>query len=139
MKIDVDIQKVWERIGEGSQFQYSVFIEIVEKTLDQIELRICDILNNSKTKKIEDNSIDPQLNLQESLMRISSNSFLKSNFEKVLKKNFNIANWFFWLDVTKLIEGRDLKENFRGIQELIQKYLIETSLDEVKNFQIVVL
>jgi hypothetical protein len=102
----------------------------MEKTLDFVENKLCDILDH----KVEnENFIDSKLNVKESLVKILSSESLRCSFEQLLKKNYNLSNWSFWLDINKLIEEeRTIEEDFKRIQELTQKYLMETSIDEVK-------
>jgi hypothetical protein len=78
-------------------------------------------------------TLDPKLSLKETLQKIFTNVSLRCSFEQLLKKNYNLSNWSFWLDINKLIEEeRTIEEDFKRIQELTQKYLMETSIDEVK-------
>ena len=79
--------------------------------------------------------LDPNLGVKDILKKISTDPVIKSNFETLLKKNYNIANWFFWLEVTSLVEQkREDEEILHKIQEITQKYLLESSFDEVTKF-----
>ena len=94
-------------------------------------------LISSKKNENENNiqDFDSNMTTKETLKYISSQTFLKSNLEKILKKNFNLAKWFFWLDITDLIEKeRKEEKKFEIIQQINEKYLKETSNYQVLNF-----
>ena len=135
MKIDNKIKEEWENLKvDAHLFEYDSFRLTLEKTIDYVERELFEILYPSK-KTSEDKYLDPNLGVKESLKKISSNPNLKSQFETLLKKNYNIANWFFWLEVKSLIEQkREDEEILHKIQEITQKYLLESSFDEVTKF-----
>ena len=86
-----EIKEEWMKIGsENSKINSDSFHLILERTIDHLEEELCKILSPPKT--IKENSlpkiqIDQNLNLKETLKKISLDPELKNNFEKNLKKN----------------------------------------------------
>ena len=119
---------------ENSSFSYHSFRITLEKTIKFVEGELCKILSPfcKKEKVFNQNNLDPNLSLKECLIEISGNPILNESFEKILQKNYNLANWHFWLDLTNLIdEEKGEDEMSRKLEEIVQKYLSKTSMDEV--------
>ena len=142
MRIIGELRAEWMKIPDlEGNFDFSTIFNVFKNLTSMVEIELITILNQNINRKtsinIESNMelLDPKLSTKETLKKISINLNLKASFEKILMKNFNIGNWFFWLDVTKILEDtNDIKKEqlFYKLQDITQKYLLQTSTDEVK-------
>ena len=146
--MDKKIKREWGRMDLETKLKLekTSVLHIIMNVMNQIESEFYKILienfgsNHSNNDHKEIELLDPNLNIKETLKNISTSVSLRYNFENNLKKNYNIENWFFWLDLTKLIEDEKTEEElFTKMKEISQKYLTNVSYDEVKVFDFILL
>ena len=74
--------------------------------------------------------------LREVLKKIKKDLYFQQEFEKILNKEKNISNWYFWKDLDKIIELKLNETNLlhSAFQKISRDYLNEESPHEVKQF-----
>ena len=89
---------------------------------------------SKKDLKEEYSKEDEKVSIRQILTRIKKDNFLQKEFERILNKEMEISNWFFWKDLNKIIEtpNKEPKMLLSFFQKISLEYLNEESPNEVK-------